>query len=463
MLVTGALIPILQSVVMLIAMFVIMWRLEPTMTLLSLGVAPFLILVIRIFGEGMKDRNLERRNLEGRMMSLVQQALSAIPAVQAFTREKLEYRRFRSQADETVVAYQRATFADMWFKLFVGLVTAVGTAGIMWLGAKYALEGKVSVGTILVFLSYLASLYSPLNSITYTVSTLQHANASADRVMEVLDTPPDIQDSPEAREVKLLGHVRYKDVTFGYEINRPVLKNISLEADPGEVVAIVGPTGAGKTTLINLLVRFFDPWSGQVLIDNHDIRSLRVNSLRKQVAIVLQEPFIFPITIAENIAYGRPDATHEEIVTAAMAANIDEFIQQLPEGYNTVIGERGATLSGGEKQRLSIARAFLKDSPILILDEPTSALDSRTESLLLDALQRLMKNRTTFIIAHRLSTILDADRIIVINQGQVVEQGRHSELMVLDGIYANLYRRQMEITRHGPFQDRLEIISGGGG
>ncbi len=450
--VTGAFLPLLESVILLITMFAIMWRLEPTITVLSLGVAPFLMLAIGIFGEPMKNRNRERRDLEGRMMSLVQQALSAIPAVQAFTREELECAQFRHHADQTVAAYRRATSADMWFKLFVGLVTSVGTAAIMWLGARYALQGKMTVGTILVFLSYLGSLYGPLNAITYTASTLQHAAANADRVIEILDTLPDIEDSSNPREVSLQGHVRYEGVTFGYKPDRPVLKGISLEAKPGEVLAIVGPSGAGKTTLVSLLIRFFDPWSGRVMVDDRDIRELRVRSLRQQVAIVLQDPFIFPLTIAENIAYGRPGATVEEIVAAAVAANADGFIRRLPEGYDTVVGERGATLSGGEKQRLSIARAFLKDAPILILDEPTSALDAGTEFLLLDALDRLMKGRTTIIIAHRLSTTRNADRVLVMDRGEIVGQGTHSELMARGGLYANLYHQQMRGTSRKPVE-----------
>ena len=460
LLVTGALQPLLQSAVLLITMFAIMWRLEPTITLLSLGVAPFLMLAIRVFGEPMQNRNRERRELEVRMMSLVQQTLSAIPAVQAFTREELEHARFRDCADDTVAAYERAIAADMWFKLAVGLVTAVGTAAIMWLGAQYVLAGKMSVGSILVFLSYLASLYGPLNSITYTASTLQYAAANAHRVLEILDTPPDVRDLPEAREARLLGHVRYADVTFGYEPDRPVLKAISFQAKPGEVVAIVGPTGAGKTTLVNLLLRFFDPWSGSITVDGKDIRGLRVRSLRQQIGIVLQEPFTFALSVAENIAYGRPDASREEIMAAAVAANADEFIQRLPARYDTVIGERGATLSGGEKQRLSIARAFLKDAPILILDEPTSALDARTESLLLDALDRLTQGRTTLIIAHRLSTIRSADRVLVIDHGEAVEQGPPAELVALGGLYARLYRRQMENASHEPLADEIASESG---
>jgi ATP-binding cassette subfamily B protein/subfamily B ATP-binding cassette protein MsbA len=442
LLVNGALLPLLQSAVSLAAMFGVMWALDPVLTLLSLAVMPFLVLAIAVFGGPMRTRTRTRLDLEGRLIASVQQALTAIPVVQAFTREELEHARFRRYARETAVAYQRATLADMWFKLAVGLVTTAGTATVMWVGGLYALDGRVSVGTVLVFLAYLASLYTPLNALTHTASTLQHARANADRVIEILDTPPDVRDRPDARDVRLRGHVVYDDVTFGYAAGRPVLRHVSLEARPGEVLAVVGPTGAGKTTLVNLLLRFFDPWSGRITIDGHDLTALRVRALREQVAVVLQEPFIFPLTIADNIAYGRPGAGRTAIAAAAAAANAADFIDALPEGYDTPVGERGMTLSGGEKQRLAIARALLKDAPILILDEPTSALDARTERLLLEALARLMAGRTTFIIAHRLSTIQAADRILVLTDGTIVEQGPHAALLERGGLYATLHRTQ---------------------
>jgi ATP-binding cassette subfamily B protein/subfamily B ATP-binding cassette protein MsbA len=431
-------------------MFAVMWHLEPTMTLLAMGVVPFLAVAIKAFGQPMQVRSRARRDLEGQIMSLVQQTLTALPVVQAFTREEIEQSRFRRYADDTVAAYGRSMAADMWFKLVVGMVTSVGAAVMMWLGATYALEGRMSVGTVLVFISYLSSLYTPINSITYTTSILRQTAANADRVLEILDTPPDLRDRPDASDARLEGHVRYEMVTFGYEPGRPVLRSVSLEARRGEVIAIVGPTGAGKTTAVNLLIRFFDPWSGRVMVDGHDLRTLRIRSLRQQVAMVLQEPFIFPLSVADNIAYGRPDATRDDIEAAAAAANADNFIRRLPGGFDAVVGERGATLSGGEKQRLSIARALLKDAPILILDEPTSALDARTEALLLDALQRLMRGRTTFVIAHRLSTIRNADRILVLDHGEVVEQGRHADLMTQGGLYASFYNQQIESTRRPP-------------
>jgi ATP-binding cassette subfamily B protein/subfamily B ATP-binding cassette protein MsbA len=441
------LLPLLQALLSLVAMFLILWELDPTLTLLSLGVVPALGLLIVLFGGPMKQRSRVRRDLEGRMMALVEQTLGAIPAVQAFTREEVESQRFRRVAAETVTAYRRSVAVDLWFKLLVGLATAAGTAGIMWLGAQHALAGRTTPGTILVFLAYLACLYEPLNAIVYTAALVQYAAANADRVLEVLDTPADVRDAPDAQAVPLKGHVRFEAVTFGYG-SEPVLRGVSLEARPGEVVAIVDPTGAGKTTLVNLLLRSFDPWSGRVTVDGHDLRGLRVRSLREQVAIVLQEPFLLPLTVAENLAFGRPDAPCEEIVAAAQAASADDFIRRLPGGYDTVIGEHGATLSGGEKQRLAIARALVKDAPILILDEPTAALDARTEALLLGALERLMAGRTTFVIAHRLSTIRNADRIVVLDRGEIVEEGRHEDLLERGGLYAGLYRRQMEFARH---------------
>jgi ATP-binding cassette, subfamily B, bacterial len=441
--------PVVQSALTLIFMFVIMLQLSVPLTLMALAVVPFQVLAIRAFGGSMQRRSRERLDLEGSMMSVVQQTLTSVPVVQAFTREELEQQRFRRFADRTVLAYVRETLAGLWFRLFVGLATALGTAAIMYFGARYALDGKITIGTILIFLAYLTALYEPLDSITHTASTYQIAAAQADRVLEILESPRDVEDGPHARPRRIeRGAVRFDNVGFAYEESRPVLQEISFAAAPGEVVAIVGPTGAGKTTLINLLVRFFDPAEGRIEIDGVDIRDFTHRSLREQIALVLQDAFILPLTIAENIAYGRPQASRKEIIAAAEAANAHDFITRLPDGYDTLVGERGTTLSGGEQQRLSIARAFLKDAPILVLDEPTSALDARTEGALLEALERLSAGRTSFIIAHRLSTIRNADRILVIDRGRLVEQGRHDDLARGDGLYASLYRQQMDQTRH---------------
>jgi ATP-binding cassette subfamily B protein/subfamily B ATP-binding cassette protein MsbA len=374
----------------------------------------------------------------------VEQTLSAIPVVQAFGREGHAERRFRAVNEELIRAALSTSAVQLKFKVLMGLTTTLGTAAIVWLGASHVLDGKLTVGGVLVFLSYLASLYAPLESLMYTSSTIQGAAGSARRVIEVLATQQEVKDSPAAQPLDAVrGHVALENVAFGYEQGRPVLHDVSLDVPPGQVVAIVGATGAGKTTLVSLIPRFFDAWQGRVLLDGSDVRDLQLKSLRRNVALVLQEPFLFPLTIAENIAYGRPEASREEIEVAARAANAHAFVMALPKGYDTRVGERGATLSGGERQRLSIARAFLMDAPVLILDEPTSALDAATERLLLDALHRLIEGRTTLIIAHRLSTVRNADRIVVVHEGRIVEEGTHEALLTLNGRYAHLHDVQM--------------------
>lgn len=460
-LVTGAVLPVLQALITLVSVFLIMWALERRLTLLAVGVVPFIIVTVRFFGRPMKERSREQRDSEGRMTAVVEQTLNAIPAIQAFTRERAQDLRFRSLADQTVLAYVRSTFAGMWFQLFTGLATTLGTAAVIYVGGTLALQGRLTAGTIIVFISYLGSLYDPIDALSQTAHTVQNAAAETDRVMEILEIKPAVHDRAGAFDRPATGAIRYEGVTFGYEPNRPVLYDVSLSADPGDVLAIVGPTGAGKTTLASLLVRFFDPWNGRITIGGTDIREFTIQSLRSQIALVLQDPFIFPTSIAENIAFGRPDAPREQVIAAAEAANAHQFIQGLPNGYDTEVGERGATLSGGEKQRLSIARAFLKDAPVLILDEPTSALDARTEGLLLDALERLMENRITLVIAHRLSTIRGADQILTIDEGRVVERGTHLELLKNGNLYASLYRQQMEIADHSGAPDARALRSSG--
>ena len=441
--VEGALLPTVASVISLVAMFLVMWQLSAPVTLLALGAIPLMFFALVRYSEPMAQRSYVQQEVEGEVYEVVEQTLSAIPVVQAFGAEERADRRFRAVTTATLEATLAATDVQFRFKILLGLATALGTAAILWIGAHQVLSGALSIGGLLVFLAYLGQLYGHVESLVYAPASIREATGSGRRVMEVLDAEPEVADAPGAWALPpVVGHVRLEDVTFGYETGRPVLRGVTLEARPGEVVALVGATGAGKSTLVGLVPRFNDPWTGRVTIDGHDLRDVRLRSLREQVALVLQEPFLFPLTIAENIAYGRPDATREEIEAAATAANAHAFISRLPEGYDTLVGERGATLSGGERQRLSIARALLKDAPILILDEPTSALDAETEALLLDALERLMAGRTTFIIAHRLSTIRRADRIAVLRDGQIVEQGRHGELLAHKGAYARLHDLQ---------------------
>ncbi len=441
--VIDALLPVGISIFSLVAMFVIMWQLDPMLALVSLAVVPLMAFAFRQYASPMLETSYEQQEVEGRMYDVLERTLSSMPVVQAFGREEDGDRRFQASTDEALDATLNATRIQLKFKILIGVATAGGTAAILWLGALHVLEGQLTVGSLLVFLSYLTSLYTPLESLMYTSSTIQGAAGSARRVMEVLEAEQEVADRPGARVLPgVKGHVQIEDVSFGYEPERPILKDVSLEALPGQTVAVVGATGAGKSTLVSLVPRFFDPWKGRVLIDGHDVRQVQLKSLRQQVALVLQEPFLFPLSIADNIAYGRPGASQEEIEAAARAANAHSFIERLPEGYDTLVGERGATLSGGERQRVSIARALLKDAPILILDEPTSALDAETEGMLLEALDRLMEGRTTLIIAHRLSTIRNADKIVVMKEGRVAEIGSHEQLLARDGLYARLYSLQ---------------------
>jgi len=438
-----ALLPAVSSLVGLVAMFTILWRIDPFLTVLSLTVVPYMMLVLQIYARPIMERSYQQQEVEGQIYDVVEQTFSAMPVVQAFGREEFNDARFRHSTRETVATTVSLMNIQMQFKILIGLATAAGTAAILWFGTRHALQGLLSIGDIVLFLSYLGSLYAPLEAVIYSSSTIQGAAGSARRVWEVLESEREVTDKSGALSLgSVRGQVDFENVTYGYEPERAVLREVSLEVQPGETIALVGVTGAGKTTLLGLVPRFFDPWQGHVRIDGQDVRDVQLKSLRGNIAIVLQEPFLFPLSVAENIAYGRPHATMAEIEAAARAANAHDFIQRLPAGYQTVIGERGATLSGGERQRLSIARALLKDSPILILDEPTIALDAETEHLLMEAVERLTKGRTTFIIAHRLSTIRRANRIVVLDQGQIVEIGTHEQLLVRGGIYARFHARQ---------------------
>jgi ATP-binding cassette, subfamily B, bacterial len=421
----------------------LMAGMDASLTGLALAVAPLMVGASFLVGKPLQMAAKLKREIESRIQAHIQQTLTGIPVVQAFVQEDRERARFKQFADAAIRAQQRSTLLGSLNSLGSGLITTAGTALVLWVGARHVLAGQLTLGDLLVFIVYLTSLQTQMKTLARTQTAFRAVNASVDRVMEELLTATEVPEKPQATVLPpARGHVQLEQVTFGYEPERPVLRGISLEARPGETIAIVGETGAGKSTLVSLMPRFFDPWQGRVLVDGKDVRDLQLQSLRRQIGLVLQEPFLFPFTIAENIAYGRPEASRQEIETAARTANAHPFIERLTQGYDTVIGERGATLSGGERQRLSIARALLKNAPILILDEPTSALDAETETRLVEALERLMAGRTTFIIAHRLSTVRRADRILVLKDGQIAESGSHGELLVRGKLYAHLHEVQ---------------------
>jgi len=439
----NALLPALTSVVTLVLMCAIMFRVNVGLTLLALAVVPIMLFAFRRYAKPMIDLGYRQQEAESAVFQVAERTLTAMPVIQGYSRERAAEAEYARAMGASLDVAMQLTRVQMRFKVFIGLASALGTAGILWFGGLLGLEGHFSAGSIILFLSYLGSLYAPLEALMYMSSALQGAAGSARRVLEVLQAEREVKDNPAAVALeRVRGEVVLENVTYGYDTARPVLREVSLTAAPGEMIALVGPTGAGKTTLVGLIPRFFDPTNGRVRLDGRDLREVQLSSLRRSLSIVLQDPFLFPMTIAENIAYGRPHASQAEVEAAARAASAHEFILRLPEGYHTRIGERGATLSVGQRQRLSIARALVKDAPILILDEPTSALDAETEQALVAALEPLTRDRTTFIIAHRLSTIRRADRIVFLEQGRVIESGTHEQLLAADGSYARFHRLQ---------------------
>jgi len=447
----GILIAPLRNLLILASVGAVAWQLDPGLTLIMLCAAPPLAGSAIYFGERLKGYEREKREAQARIASFLHQVLGAMPMVQAFGASARNLQVFGGLAHGAVRANQKSAMFTDAYGLVNGIALTLGTALVLFAGGGRVLSGELSLGSLLVFLAYMKTLEGASRSLLTTYGGLRAAEASIDRVMEVLDANEAVREAPSAeplpaRQGRADGRLVFDHVTFGYQAGRPVLRDLSLELAPGETVALVGTTGAGKSTLAALVPRFFDPWEGRVILDGMDLKDLRLASLRSEIAIVLQEPFLLPLTVAENIAYGRQDATREEIVAAAVAANAHEFIRELPHGYNTVLGEQGATLSGGQRQRLAIARALLKDARVLILDEPTSALDVNTEHLVVEAFERLMKGRTTLIIAHRLSTVRRAHRIAVLDDGRVVELGSHAELISAGGRYARLHALQA-ITR----------------
>ena len=443
----SGLIPALTASFTLLGIAGVMLFVDWLLTLVALAIGVPLLILIQKLDRPMRERSLRAAERESAISTRVQETLSSIRAVQAFGREAAESQRFGDHADASLRAKLRLTVLQSGSQAIVGLLLAIGTAAVVGIGAWRVMHGVLTVGDIVLLVSYLAMLYKPLETLAYTAATVQGAAADARRVFSILDHTPEVRDKTGAvpLSVRTAGPIVFDHVCFSYNGGKQVINDVCLEIPAGQTVALVGPSGAGKTTLANLAMRFYDPTEGRVALNGTDLRSLTLESLRQNIALVLQEPVLFSSTIRENIAYGRPEATNEEIEAAAQAAGAHDFIQALTRGYETQIGERGVTLSGGQRQRLSIARAFLKDAPILILDEPTSALDSTTERQVLEALKRLMKDRTTLIIAHRLSTVREADQIVVIQDGKIAESGTHTELLRLGRHYARLYCAQIGI------------------
>ena len=435
--------PLGQSILTIVGMFWISFLIDQQLALLSLVVMPFLYYSVGYYAIHIQERLTQVKEMEGETISITHEAMSMLRVIVAFGREAYEHGRYRNQCRIAAGARISVTVRQTVFSLVVGMITATGTALVLGFGAYSALQGRITVGQLLVVLGYIGSIYKPLETISTSLGSLQDQVASLKIAFDLLDTPVEIKDTFAAQPIaRARGQISFEGVHFSYSGRAETLKDIWLEVPAGQVVALVGPTGAGKTTLVSLIPRFYNPNRGRILLDGRSIRWVALKSLREQISIVLQEPLLFSGSIADNIRYGRLDASMDEIMEAAKAANAHDFIVRLPQQYATQVGERGVQLSGGERQRICVARAFLKDAPILILDEPTSSIDSKTEAGILEALERLMAGRTTLLVAHRLSTIRHADQIVVLDRGELVEQGSHEVLMRRPGLYRQLYELQ---------------------
>jgi ATP-binding cassette subfamily B protein len=442
-LISSVLLGMVVNVLTLIGMVIVMFYLNWEFTLIALMVAPGLFLVVYYYTHRIKKASRAVRRKEGEVVSVLEEVLSSIRVVKAFAREDYEQERFERESLQSVEAALAARSVKAKLPPLVEIIVACGTCLVLWYGARLVLKGALTPGEMLVFLLYLGKMYKPMRELSKMTDTISKASVGWERIREVLENEMQVRDLPGSRRApRFKGKVEFDHVQFSYGENQPVLKDLSLEIKPGQLAALVGPTGAGKTTIVSLLPRFYDLSAGEIRIDGTDVRRFKNKSLRQQISFVLQESLLFRATVAENIAYGKPEATSQEIIRAAKLANADEFIEKMPEGYDTMIGERGMTLSGGQRQRLTIARAIIRDAPILILDEPSSGLDAASEKLVFDALANLMEGRTSIVIAHRLATVRRADVIFVIDDGQVVESGTHEKLLEAGGLYSKLYELQ---------------------
>lgn len=431
---------IFGSVVTLIGIFLVMIRIDWQLALLSLAVVPAIVVAIYFFAHRIRRHSTSIQEQESALLAQAQEGLSAVRMVHAFGREEWEVRQFHLQARQSLNANLRLTLTNVNSALVISTLMATGTAAMYYLGTLHVLAGTLTLGSLIMFSAYLFMLYQPLESLTYTAWAMEGATAGAKRCFEVLDREDDVVDAPNAEAIaETKGAIGFQKVSFGYAPGQPVLHQIDLSIAPNQIVALVGGTGAGKSTLLSLVPRFYDPNEGRVTLDDRDLRQITKKSLRDKIAIVLQDTLLFSTTIRENIAYGRPDATEDEIREAAHRAQADEFINRLPAGYDSPVGERGGHLSVGQRQRIGIARAFLKNAPILLLDEPTSALDPTTEAAIMETIKDLMHGRTTLIVTHRLATIHGVDRIVVLEHGRVVEQGSGPDLLAKRGVYSKLY------------------------
>jgi ATP-binding cassette, subfamily B, bacterial len=416
------LIPLLGAFLTLTMMAYVTARIDLQLALVALAVAPVLLMLSRWYRRPLRRRYRDVKELETSAHSVVQEVLTTLRVVKAFGSEEHEHARFVRRFGESMKAQVRLTLFQGGFDFLVGLTVALGTASVLYLGVSHVQQGKLTLGELLIVMTYLTQLYAPLRTLSNKAADIQGSLASAERAFSLLDEDPDVTEKPNAMPLaRAKGGIEFRGVAFAYDPARPVLSDVSFTVPPGARVGVSGRTGAGKTTLVSLLNRFYDPAQGQILLDGVNLREYKLADLRSQFAIVLQEPVLFSTTVAENIAYARPEATEEEIVRAAKAANIHDFIVSLPQGYDTQVGERGMLFSGGERQRISLARAFLKDAPILILDEPTSSVDTKTEEAIIDAMERLMQGRTTFMIAHRLTTLAGCDIRLEVKGGHVLE------------------------------------------